>query len=525
MEPSFDLRRTAYILIALIFVQFACNLQTGADSPSAAPPTSGSSLPSDATDGACLNSGDQTDINSQLRGPGSVVWLCQGAVFELTGPVMINADRQQIATVGLPIDDRRAILRVTAASLTNAVNMRDYSSVVLSNIIIDGNRPELGPADGDALILAGGYASGQVIRYVKVFDTRSWSSLQLIQGGLPPEQPCQNAVVENNEVGPAGTSDNWADGISLACRDSIVRNNVVTDATDGGIVIFGAPGSLIENNVVRAETRTLLGGINMVDHGPYNGSYAGTIVRNNTIDAAGAVIRVGLAMGPRVWQCLPPASAEDTVHGAIVTGNTLMGPNMEYGFAISGVKDWIVTGNVDQAEHHGSPSKDCAGRVASPPSGFLYSPHHSQGTFQPEFQVASLDLALWAITVPQPGSDITFGATSATTPPNEGASAFIGAWTGTDPDDGSAMTLTITQNGNQLVAAFADAFSGENPPPGFEGSGNLVVLSDMASEVTLHLARHDGAKIDLIADLTLLDQNNTLHLDSEAGNWVFTRDQ
>lgn len=75
--------------------------------------------------------------------------------------------------------------------------------------------------------------------------------------------------MENNESGPAGNSnETWADGISLACTNSTVRNNLIIDAPDGGIVIFGAPGSIIEGNIIRAETRTLLGGITMVDYDP-----------------------------------------------------------------------------------------------------------------------------------------------------------------------------------------------------------------------------------------------------------------
>ena len=211
--------------------------------------------------------------------------------------------------------------------------------------------------------------------------------------------------MENNQIGPAGTSDNlqWADGISFTCTNSVVTNNVITDATDGGIVVFGAPGSVIEGNTIRAETRTLLGGINMVDYDPYAGSYAGTIVRDNIIDASGAVIRIGLGMGQRVWGCLPADSDEFTLSGGTVTGNTLRGGHMQYGFAVDGVRAWTVTANVDEATHTGSPSVDCGGRYASAPAGFLFNPARAEGTFQPEFTGAQLDLALWAIVSPRPG--------------------------------------------------------------------------------------------------------------------------
>ncbi len=212
--------------------------------------------------------------------------------------------------------------------------------------------------------------------------------------------------MEDNELGPAGQQDGtWADGISMACTNSIIRNNTITDATDGGIVIFGAPGSVIEDNVIRASTRVLLGGINMVDFGPYDGDYTNTRVRRNVIDAAGAVIRIGLGMGHRVWLCLDPVNPnppDPTLFGAVVTGNTLRGNFMQYGFAVDGVRDWTVTGNVDLANHSGTPTTECNGQVASPPAGFQFNSARAQGTFQTEFTEAFLELALWAIDEPRP---------------------------------------------------------------------------------------------------------------------------
>jgi hypothetical protein len=50
-----------------------------------------------------------------------------------------------------------------------------------------------------------------------------------------------------------------ADGISLACSNSIVSGNTIVDATDGMIVIFEAPGSQITDNVyVKASDRQVV---------------------------------------------------------------------------------------------------------------------------------------------------------------------------------------------------------------------------------------------------------------------------
>jgi predicted secreted protein len=345
---------------------------------------------------ACLASGNQDDINARLLVDGSVAVLCQGAVFELTGSIMISANHQQIYTEGFPLDERRAVLRIVSTEITTAVLMRDYSDILLGNLIIDGNRPSLGNKSGEALIYAGGYSSGQIIRALKIMEPRSWSALHLIE-------PCNNALVENNDIGPAGSPDGtWADGISLACTNSIVRNNRIVDATDGAIVVFEATGSIVEANIIRAETRTLLGGIHMVSSDLYGGNYTGTVVRNNSIESAGAVIRIGIPMGPRTWLCLDANSKVNMIYGGRVTNNILRGDKMQYGFIVDGVQDWTVIDNIDESTHIGTPTVDCNGLIATSPAGFQYYPPRSQGVFQPEFMPANLELALWAIKDPVP---------------------------------------------------------------------------------------------------------------------------
>lgn len=358
--------------------------------------------PAQAQGRGCLPWGDQTTINARLQARGDVAVLCQNAVFELTGPVVFTADGQQLYTEGFPTDDRRALLRLTSSTATSAIVATDRSDVLIANLVIDGNRPQLGPKSGDALVLAGGVAVGQVIRANRIFEPRSWSALHLHEG---PEPRCRHALVEDNVIGPAGRYDGtWADGISFACTESVVRRNTIVDATDGGIVVFGARGSVIHDNLIRAETRVLLGGINMVDHAPYDGDYAGTVVRDNIIEAAGATIRIGLGMGPRVWTCLEGAAheANPTLRGATVTGNELRGAPFQYGFVVDGVRDWTVTGNRSSATHAGVPELDCRGRLADPPAAFLIERARATGTFQDEFRAGPVELALWAIREPAP---------------------------------------------------------------------------------------------------------------------------
>jgi parallel beta-helix repeat protein len=94
----------------------------------------------------------------------------------------------------------------------------------------------------------GGPNSNQVIEYVHSYDPRGWTCLHVTEGALN----CNNVTVQNNDVGPAGSDSfqQWADGISVSCRNSIVRNNMVKNPTDGGIVLFGSPGTQVYNNTI-----------------------------------------------------------------------------------------------------------------------------------------------------------------------------------------------------------------------------------------------------------------------------------
>jgi hypothetical protein len=301
---------------------------------------------------------------------------------------MFNASGQRLETEGQPTDATRAVLRVSDSNLTSAINGVNWSGIVIRNLSIDGARPKLGPHQGDALIEIGGNASDQIVQDVDARDTRSWSTLHLAEGQVSKNVPtCQGDQVTHNRFGPAGTPDNWADGISLACGHTTVADNTVTDATDGAIVIFGAPGSMVHGNTIVAASRTLLGAINMVDLAPVAGNYAGTVVSNNVIDAQGALIKVAVAMGPRVWTCVA-----GTATGGTVTANTLQGAHMGYGFAVNGVANWTVTSNVDNSTHVGTTGPACGGPV-SPPTGFQYQ-DASSSVLQPQFVAGKLTYLL-----------------------------------------------------------------------------------------------------------------------------------
>ncbi|KAL8276755.1 hypothetical protein RQP46_010864 [Phenoliferia psychrophenolica] len=169
--------------------------------------------------------------------------------------------------------------------------------------------------------------------------------------------------ITNNDIGPSGHApsgvnqfrrDNtgtyapgqWADGISLACQGSTVSGNTITDATDGAIVIFGAPGSIITSNTIISQNRQLLGGINMVDFGSFSGSFQGTVVNRNIIWAKGSMIKMGVAIGGMVWGV--DNRTESRTHGGTVTGNSFLSSGtgyFHYAIGAAGHNGAVVSGN------------------------------------------------------------------------------------------------------------------------------------------------------------------------------------
>ncbi|KAF8897891.1 hypothetical protein BD779DRAFT_1667805 [Infundibulicybe gibba] len=260
-----------------------------------------------------------TLLNSS--GPGYILNLCPGRQYILQAPLLFAAPQQEISTSGYPTGDTRATLVVNGPVAngkghTTAVDgtCATCSGVKLRNVQIDGTRGNASPTEGGANIEMGGQNSDQLIEYVHS-SIREAGRVCTFRRGL--------SIAE--------TFQEWADGISLSCTDSIVRNNMIQGATDGGIVLFGSPGSQVYNNTIWVLNQTLLGGINMVDYEPFKGNYTGTVVRNNSIfggfatdtpengDSKGnnfkdAIIKIGIAIGPRTWFAPHHLSWDPTPH-------------------------------------------------------------------------------------------------------------------------------------------------------------------------------------------------------------------
>ncbi|KAL7920719.1 hypothetical protein ACQKWADRAFT_153533 [Trichoderma austrokoningii] len=302
---------------------------------------------------ACISSGDQNTINSafQSGGQNAVVQLCPDALIQITDIVKFTADGQELSTQGYPTDSSRATIQVAVGSgASTLISARDLDNISIKNIQLEGNRQNAGfLSGGDANIIIGGVTSGgQVISNVASRNPRSWSCLHVIGSGQD-NNPCKGVTLTNNDIGPCGQSGNdpasgdglWADGISLDCTSSLVQGNTITGSTDGGIVIFGSPGSTVTGNTITSSSQYLgFGAINLVDD-EYNGSYAGVTVTNNNIEGD-LLFNIGIGVGANVWSFNDPSALSGPV---TITGNTISG-HVSFPIAVNGWTNGItVTGN------------------------------------------------------------------------------------------------------------------------------------------------------------------------------------
>lgn len=147
---------------------------------------------------------------------------------------------------------------VQTVMVSNCAIYRQVSSCIqllipyLLHPQINGNRIGVSTIPGGGNIEIGGPNSNQLIERVHSYSPRGWSCLHVDEGSLL----CNNVVVQNNEIGPCGEQDfmQWADGLSISCRSAVVYNNTIIDPTDGAIVLFGSPGSIVEGNTIRVKT-------------------------------------------------------------------------------------------------------------------------------------------------------------------------------------------------------------------------------------------------------------------------------
>ena len=337
---------------------------------------------------------------------GQDLLLEPGAIYEIEQALVFKFEEQSISTHAPKSLADYAILRITNRDLGQLINGNQVSGVRIENLLLDGNRYRLSDLSKaistNALVFFGGAgAEGQVVRGCIFTGPRTWSTLKVHEGG-------SDILVENNIFFGAGTDvrgngregvenphldgRSWGDGITCAAQRTTVRNNLIIDPTDVGMVFFGAPGSISDGNVIATVSRESLGGINLVDplkywafaDDPNSINYRGVMIKNNWIDARGARIHMGIPVGATPWV---PSNSGFTFVGGAVQDNLFTGGAAAYSIILSGVKDFTVTGNRTTAQYSGIAEGFGPKQPPNDPIAFVYDPSVvSETKMQPEFE-------------------------------------------------------------------------------------------------------------------------------------------
>ncbi len=324
---------------------------------------------------------------------GQDLLLEPGALYEIEAALVFKFEGQRIATHAPKSFDAYATLRITNRELGQLVNGNHVNDVRIENLLLDGNRYRLSElpkaiSNEELVFFGGDGAERQVVSGCIFIAPRTWSALKVHEGG-------SGIIVENSIFIGAGADvrgngreglenphingRSWGDGISCAAKRTIVRNNLIIDSTDVGLVFFGAPGSLAEDNVIATVSRECLGGINLVDplkywafeEDPNLIDYRGVMIKNNWIDARGGRIHMGIPVGATPWV---PANQGFTFVGGTVKDNLFTGGAAAYSIILSGVKDFTVTGNTTTALYSGIAEGLGPDLPPDDPIAFVYDP-------------------------------------------------------------------------------------------------------------------------------------------------------
>lgn len=307
--------------------------------------------------------GDNASNLQSVLDRGLDLVLCRGQTYSLHSYIEYRAPGQSVYTLGHPESEAEQAKLVwgTPESGNTIIASLNIPNVSLHHVTIDGRRRDFGfddtpnPPYGGLIEMLG--AEGIYVGFNHIRDPRYWTCLVVSDG-------CSNALIANNIIGPCGQAGgSWADGISYGCVNGEVAHNEITDATDGGIVIFGATGSKIHDNTVIANERILLGGIHMVDN--HQLDFVGTEVYKNRIIAQSAPIWVGLPQGGPTWGLNCAGEPIDYVEGASVHHNKLEGDHFRFGYVLNGVRNWDFRDNSADGTFSGQAS-GCYGSVARP---------------------------------------------------------------------------------------------------------------------------------------------------------------
>jgi len=346
------------------------------------------------------------NLQSVLDG-GNDLLLVKNKIYNASSMIKYRASYQRIKTMDALFISDYAIIReqIDQGDYDTLISANGQDYIHLENVSVDGNKYKLDQKGKQAYVAQGAMVAisdseGIWIRRCVLYNARTWSTCQLSEAG-------RGHIVEHNYVLGAGDDprgcgryvDNkgygcaseisigWSDGFSIGAANVTARYNFVMDCTDVGIVLFGAPGSHIHDNLILNYSRDNHGGINMVDgiekwlmgtdstfgkEYPYY-DYRGIIIEDNRIVASGCRIQIGMPFGNRIWKRTKPYVFD--MEGGVIRNNILEGDAFGYGYILDYVKNVDFYGNRSIATHSGK------GRGTSdnkndpdPATDFLYDP-------------------------------------------------------------------------------------------------------------------------------------------------------
>ena len=311
--------------------------------------------------GAMAN--EETMHLQEILNRGDDLILERGRVYEIDTTLQLKSRGQSIYTANAANIRDYATLRVVHPTLLTIINAGGVAEVLIRDVRIDGNRHNMKPYDGKVpmepfISLGKQGGDDQTIRNCIITNARcsgGWAAIHVHEYAF--RTTVQDNIIFGSGVDVLGNGRSaleypfgWGDGISVAARNSLVKNNFIVDATDEGIMVQGAPGTKVLNNVIIALSREILGGIALIDPADYclldsienTFDYRGVEVKNNLVDALGARVHIAFPCGPDVWHL---TSHQRIIVGAKVRGNEIAGNIGAYGFALAGVQDFEITNN------------------------------------------------------------------------------------------------------------------------------------------------------------------------------------
>ena len=342
---------------------------------------------------------DTQQLQEVLNRGGNLV-LEKGQVYDIDTTLVLKVKGQRIYTNKATSIRDYATLRVVHPELLTIINAEGLAHIEISHVRIDGNRDNMRPEAGKIpmqpfISLGKEGGDNQTVKNCIITNARcsgGWAAIHVNENAF-------RCTIRDNIIFGAGTDVlgngrssleypfGWGDGISVAAANSIVKNNLIIDVTDEGVMVQGAPGTKVSGNVVVALSREVLGGIALIDPAPWclldslenTFDYRGIEVKNNLVHALGARVHIAYPCGLDVWNM---NTNKRILQGAEVMHNSIIGDIGGYGFAVSGVKDFKVTNNTASAlfEERGD---GLPGNPPDAPAAFIYE---ADKTFDSELQ-------------------------------------------------------------------------------------------------------------------------------------------